>query len=256
MERPSPTEDHFLVWSVDRMTDWGIKPMCWALSDRGGQCDIRLPLIIFKPPDNVSISLVNHTGPVLEGLQYTLQCTVQGVAPVENLVVTFYRGQTALERIQSNSTKKTPETEIFTLNISPSKEDDGAEYWCEAMLELGPAGPRNPPVMGSRKLTATVLFGPEIDCSTKIAVKEGESLNCDVRGNPTPSVTWFRDGHVFALPTHLNMKHAGYYTVAAKGLREKNFTVEVEVLPGSGTANSCSRLFLLAILLIQTILWL
>lgn len=231
--------------------------MCWALSEQGGQCHIMLPLTVFKPPDNVSISLLNHTGPMLEGHRYTLQCTVQDVAPVENLRVTFYRGQTALNQTQSsNNTKKNPVTEILTLDITPSEEEDEAEYWCEATLELGPEGPQHPPVVRSQMLTTMVLFGPQIACPPKLQVREGESLSCEVRGNPPPSVTWFRDGQVVALPSHSSRKHAGRYTVSAKGLEQKNFTVEVEVLPGSGTANSCNKYFLMAFLLIQNIHWL
>ncbi|XP_076584496.1 intercellular adhesion molecule 1-like [Chaetodon auriga] len=253
---PEVTMDCFLVWSVDRMSEWSIKPMCYALSEQGGQCHINLPLTVYKPPDNVSISFVNHTGPMLEGHQYTLQCTVQDVAPVENLIVTFYKGQTALgpQQSKNNTKQKTPVTEIFTLNITPSKEDDGVQYWCEAKLELGPEGPRLPPVVMSPELNASILFGPQLVCPTKLQVREGESLSCEVRGNPQPLVTWFRDGQVVALPTRSSRKHAGKYTVLAKGLLEqKNFTVEVEVLDGSGTTNSCDRHVLMALLLIQMI---
>ncbi|XP_060910602.1 hemicentin-2-like [Labrus mixtus] len=255
MKAPESTHHHFLVWSVDRMTEWGIKPTCWVASDQTGQCELKLPLIVFKPPDNVSISFVNHTGPMLEGHQYTLQCIVQDVAPVEHLTVTFYKGATELAPLQSINTNTTPVTEIFTLNITPTKDDDGVLYWCKATLELGPAGPRHPPVVRSQKLTATVLYGPQIICPTKLQVRQGESLSCEVKGNPKPSVTWFRDGQVFALPNHSSRQHDGHYTVSAKGLGQKNFTVEVEVIPDSGTANSCNRLFLLAILLLQTIIW-
>ncbi|XP_031144979.1 hemicentin-1-like [Sander lucioperca] len=251
---PTLSMGPFVVWSVDSMTEWNEKPMCYALSEQGGQCHINLPLTVYKPPDIVSINFVNHTGPMLEGHQYTLQCTVQNVAPVENLVVTFYRGQTALGQLQSNNTEKEPVTEIFSLNITPSKEDDGVQYWCEAKLELGPAGIKHPPMERSEKLTATVLVGPQLMCPTKLRVREGESLSCEVRGNPPPLVTWFRDGQVVALPTNFSRKDAGKYTVSAKGLfGQNNFTVEVEVLAGSGTTISCNIHFLLAGLLIQMI---
>ncbi|XP_034755363.1 vascular cell adhesion protein 1-like [Etheostoma cragini] len=251
---PKLSMNSFVVWSVDRMTEWNEKPACFALTNHGGQCHVNLPLTVYKPPDSVSFSFVNQTGPMFEGHQYTLQCTVEDVAPVENLIVTFYRGQTALGKPQSiNNTEKKPVTEDFTLNITPSKEDDGVQYWCEAKLELGPAGIQDPPVVRSEKLTAHVLFGPQILCPTKLQVTEGEHLSCEVRGNPPPLVTWFREGQVVALPTNSARKDAGKYTVSAKGqFGLKNFTVEVEVLAGSGTTNSC-RHFLLACLLIQMI---
>ncbi|KAG8014602.1 hypothetical protein GBF38_003150, partial [Nibea albiflora] len=228
---------------VVRITNWTLEPMCYALSDLGGHCHIKLPLIVYKPPDNVSISFVNHTGPMFEGHQYTLQCTVHDVAPVENLTVTFYRGQTALGKVQlNNSTTKEPVTDIFTFNITPNKNDDGAQYWCEAELQLGSEGPGHPPVVKSHKITASVRFGPQLVCSPKLQVREGESLSCEVRGNPQPSVTWYRDGQVVALPTHSSRKHAGKYIVIAQGPHgQRNFTVEVEVLSGSGDTTHGDR---------------
>ncbi|KAM8879991.1 myelin-associated glycoprotein-like [Spinachia spinachia] len=248
----------FLVWHVDRVTDWDIRPICFALADTEGQCNIPLPMTVYKPPRDVSVSLGSHTGPMLEGHRYALQCTVEHVAPVERLRVTFYRGHTALGPPQSiSSSEKKPVTQIFTEDIRPGSEDDGAQYWCEAKLELGPNGPKLPPVVTSQNITAIVLFGPRLSCPTKLQVREGESLRCEVGGNPCPLVTWFRDGQVVALPTHSSRKDAGKYMVSATGrLGQRNFTVEVEVLPGRGNTNSCNKHFLLAILLIQTINWL
>ncbi|XP_063738987.1 hemicentin-1-like isoform X2 [Eleginops maclovinus] len=252
------TLDCSVVWSVDRMTEWSITPMCYAVSEVTGQCHKNLSLTVYKPPDNVSISFVNHAGPLSEGQQYTLQCEVQDVAPVKNLIVTFYRGQTVLGHMQSSiNTERKPVSEVFTLNITSTKEDDGLQFWCEAKLELGAEGPQQPPVVESEKLNATVLFGPQLVCPTKLQVKEGESLSCEARGNPQPSVTWFRHGHAVALPTNSSREHAGKYTVSAHSLLGETFlTVQVEVLTGEGTTNSCTRHFLLAVLLIWTINWL
>ncbi|XP_030292010.1 intercellular adhesion molecule 1-like [Sparus aurata] len=254
---PAYTMERFIVWTVN-MTVWSLTLQCFALLEQDGPCHIDVPVIVYKPPDNVSISLVNHTGAMLEDRRYTLQCSVEGVAPVENLTVTFYRGQKALGRPQSCSSRsKEPVTEIFALNFTTSSEDDGAEFWCEAELDLGPEGPQHPPVVKSQHITAAVHFGPQLGCPTKLQVREGEILNCEVRGNPQPRVTWFRDGQVVALPTSSSRQHAGKYTVLAIGpVERKNFTVEVEVLGGGGTANSCNGYFLLAVLMIQMINWL
>lgn len=100
---------------------------------------------------------MNHTGPALEGRQYTLQCNVQEVAPVENLTVTFYKGTSALSTQRVKSCVGTPVTEVFTLTIRPHRDDDGAQYWCEAKLMLGPDGPPHPPVVASEKITAAVF---------------------------------------------------------------------------------------------------
>ncbi|XP_062244912.1 hemicentin-1-like [Platichthys flesus] len=257
MPNPETTQGRFLVWSVDRMTKWSIEPSCYALSEEGGQCHIELPVIVYKPPDFVSISVADHSGPMLEGRVYTLQCEVQDVAPVGRLLVTFYKGPSALRQMQSNSTDKEPVTKVFTMDIIPSKEDNGAEYWCEAKLELGPDGPQHPPVVTSQKLEATILFGPNLVCPTKLQVREGQSLSCEVRGNPRPLVTWFRDGREVALPAHSTREHAGKYTAWTIGhLGQKNFTVEVEVLGGRGTINILNGYFLLGVVLIQMITWL
>lgn len=46
--RPNLTSQGFLVWSVEKMTDWTVKPVCFALSEQGGQCYSKLTLIVYS----------------------------------------------------------------------------------------------------------------------------------------------------------------------------------------------------------------
>ncbi|XP_026025222.1 intercellular adhesion molecule 2-like [Astatotilapia calliptera] len=149
-----------MFWTVDRLTEWGISLQCYYNNDAGNQCTSILNPTLYQLPESVSISFVNHTEMMFENQQYTLQCSVQNVAPVEKLNVTFYRGNTALGHLQSNSEQKKPVNKTFTLNITPRREDDGAQYWCESKLELRPAGPQRPPVVTSEKLPAIVHCEP------------------------------------------------------------------------------------------------
>ncbi|XP_026214892.1 intercellular adhesion molecule 1-like [Anabas testudineus] len=189
-------------WDVDSLTEWGIELMCfYSVKDTEVQCCSILPITVYRPPDSVSISINNHTGPMFEGRQYTLQCEVQNVAPVKNLSVTFYRGTTPLGQQQSfNNNNTKPVDEQYTFTITISKEDDGVQYWCEAELELGPEGPQPPPVVKSENITTTVHYKPHLKGESDprfINITEGEQLglDCSAVGNPSPSYTWTFPGN-------------------------------------------------------------
>lgn len=79
-----------------------------------------------------------------------------------------------------------------------------------------------------------VSVAPQLSCPVELKVTEGERFLCEVTGNPEPSVTWFKNGQIVVPPSHLNKKDAGNYTIQAKGLFPKNFTVEVKILPATG----------------------
>lgn len=102
----------------------------------------------------MSIRFINHTGPLFEGKQYILECSVQNVAPVQNLVVTFYKGQTVLKRDSIYEKEKKPKNLSFTWIVNSTKEDDGVQYRCDAKLELEITQPA--PLVTSQSITASV----------------------------------------------------------------------------------------------------
>ncbi|XP_038837988.1 vascular cell adhesion protein 1-like [Salvelinus namaycush] len=261
-----------LTWRVDSLTDWNIKPQCFEMSEEGGQCASVLNVTVYKLPDRVSIRYLSHSGPVVEGHQYSLHCVVQNIAPIEHLRVTFFKVSTNGEQTvlytqplnndiqQRNNGIREPVNESFSLQFSPTSVDDRAQLCCSAMLDLGPEGPQPPPLMESDRLNINVHFAPEFSCSAKLQVRAGEGLTCDVRGNPLPSVTWLRDGQVLTPPTHLSREDAGNYTLMALNrIGKANHTVEVEVLHGPaarGASCQAAGSATVAVLLLQLIHWL
>ncbi|XP_010779132.1 vascular cell adhesion protein 1-like isoform X2 [Notothenia coriiceps] len=233
-----------ITWTVNNMTEWINSTMCYYTNDTTNvQCCSVLPITVYKPPDNVSFS-VQPDEPMSEGRQYTLQCEVWDVAPVKNLTVTFYRGQTALGHTQSSNTDEKPVSEVFTWNITSTKEDDGVQFWCEAKLELGADGPQPPPVGKSENVTAAVHYKPQRE-APPIIITEGNrlTLNCSSVGNPPPSYTWTPpsritspfDGSVFIIES-ITRKDEGSYTCYVsnvKGSITVEFNVTVQGLPST-----------------------
>jgi len=94
---------------------------------------------------------------VVVGREYELQCEVQNVAPVQYLVLRWYRGQTEVYNHSfSELSPATPVQVSSTLLIVPNRADDGAQYRCEAELELGAEGPQPPPTVQSEVLKIAV----------------------------------------------------------------------------------------------------
>ncbi|KAM9376385.1 intercellular adhesion molecule 4-like [Pholidichthys leucotaenia] len=128
-----------VLWKVDRMTHWNTSAKCVQIIDGQVCCD-HLHVTLYQPPDNVCISLTNHTESMLKGHGYTLHCKVKRVAPVKNLTVQFYKGKTAISEQQHYDDTKTPVTKIFTQQIIPNEVDSAGQYWCGAKLALDSIG--------------------------------------------------------------------------------------------------------------------
>ena len=95
-----------------------------------------------EEPDSVSISQASHTGPMVEGTEYQLQCDIINIAPVRNLTVIWYKEHKAIHwQSYDNLTSVTPVNESSTLTVTPGRDDNGIQVYCETQMNLGPSGP-------------------------------------------------------------------------------------------------------------------
>ncbi|KAL2086510.1 hypothetical protein ACEWY4_017569 [Coilia grayii] len=191
-----------LVWNVSSVTDWSLNRgvQCFTSSD-DKQCITHLPITIYKNPDRVTARLIYHSGPLVEGEQYGLECKVQSVAPVSNLTVTWFRGDQEVEQ-QSDYTQFSIEgvqskdvTVRTNLTIRASREDHEASYSCAAKLDLNTAEPI--PDTRSKITQLEVLYKPRLfNTSGNVTIDAGGKLKltCSAKANPRPSYQWKRDG--------------------------------------------------------------
>lgn len=176
-------------WKVASLEDWTISPKCYINPSDIPQCSVTLPVTLYKQPDYVYISLLNHTGPVREGEKYQLQCEVKNVAPVQNLTVTWFKGSESIKSDHYNDLKRSPVNQSFILTVTPSRYE--AWFRCEAHLNLD-LGPKTSPMADN--LNLTVLFPPTFlhPEPETLNLKQGDeiTLNCTASGNPTPVYSW------------------------------------------------------------------
>ncbi|XP_048047267.1 muscle, skeletal receptor tyrosine-protein kinase-like isoform X2 [Megalobrama amblycephala] len=185
------SKDNLITWRVSNLREWDIEPFCYINPKVGDQCSSYLPVTVYKTPDSVSISPVNHIGPMMERNQYELQCDVLNVAPVQNLTVKWFKGQTLVDQTTFSGTIKTPVNKTATIMIRPDRSDDGVQYRCEAELDLGAEGPQPPPKVTSKPLSVEVYYKPKHSNSTEtINISKEVTLNCTVKANPAPTYTW------------------------------------------------------------------
>ncbi|XP_073713090.1 cell adhesion molecule 2-like [Misgurnus anguillicaudatus] len=188
------TKDKLITWRVSNLTKWDIRPQCYINYNRT-QCSIFLPITVYKTPDSVSINTVNHTGPMIEGSQYELQCDIMNVAPCKNLTVKWFKEETEVKTETFDNTTKSSVTATSTLNITANRSDNKAQYRCEAELELGADGPQPPPKVTSEPFKITVYFKPAINetkLPSTVSVIRGYpvQLVCEAEGNPPPKISW------------------------------------------------------------------
>ncbi|XP_067088825.1 intercellular adhesion molecule 5 [Osmerus mordax] len=227
----------WVMWTVESLEDWDTSPKCFINLKNGVQHVETLGVTLYQLPDVVSISPLNHTGPMVEGTEYQLQCDVLNVAPVRNLTVTWYKGNETIKTDSFSDQRKTPVNKSSILTITPSREDDGALYRCEAQLNLGPEGP-HPSAIDS-DFNLTVFYKPVIrKCPHSFAGKEHTfSLDmniCAADGNRRPHVQWYLQGRLLNSSKRLTRRNSGEYVFTATndhGTVNSTVNITVEYAP-------------------------
>lgn len=225
-----------LVWKIASLTNWtlsrGIK--CFSNSD-AKQCKSNLSITIYKHPTIVSIRALSDVNVFFERQLVQLECVVQDVAPFSHLKVKWFKGQEELT-LPTNITVEGNESENVTvtqkLELTAGREDHGAQYRCEAELEIEGLQPH--PIRTSQPLGISVFFAPMIKCPSKVEVRQNETLpNCTAEGNPLPEITWFKGHQHVDARLALSKTDGGRYTVTARNiLGDVNQTVDVEIWYG------------------------
>uniref|UniRef100_A0A8C7XGU8 Ig-like domain-containing protein n=1 Tax=Oryzias sinensis TaxID=183150 RepID=A0A8C7XGU8_9TELE len=247
-----------LTWTIESLTEWGIKPMCYLTLLNGETCIADLDVILYCKfpfyllinffamtckeslttsssssafPENISISSSSLNGVMTEGETHTFTCDIPNVAPGQNLTVRWYKDDEFIFENILNSPILEPTNETFFYPFLPGRQDNRAIFRCEAFMDLGPNGPQLN--VSSQDYSIEVLFGPDIRCSD-LTVQEGETLEgkCDVTGNPRPKVEWLKNGLPISLSIPLRRTDTGIYTVQAEGRVKANKTLQVSVFYG------------------------
>ncbi|XP_053085753.1 vascular cell adhesion protein 1 isoform X2 [Pangasianodon hypophthalmus] len=196
--QPQTDNETSVMWKVDSLTNWeeadGI--MCYFTAGNT-QCESNVTVTIYKRPDRVTLSSVSDEW--VEGNQTELRCEIENVGPGHKLSVRWSRADPKHNNAftQFNETSfpdlvnKTNNVSMtVNLTITPSREDDGVQYQCAAVLNVD-----QPPLnYTSQPLNVTVYYKPNITepLNEALSVTEGKPLmlTCSADGNPSPHYDW------------------------------------------------------------------
>lgn len=110
------------------------------------ECEQHNPITPVFPsaafPESIDIiSPAGSNGVMTLMEERNLTCRINNVAPVEYLVLKWFRNGKYFHNHTSASTNKKPRNLTSEIQIKATREDNGAVYRCEAHLDLEP-GPQ------------------------------------------------------------------------------------------------------------------
>ncbi|XP_073350907.1 hemicentin-1 [Pagrus major] len=224
-----------LTWTMEKVTDWEIAPQCFinpSQESQFTQCLMEPKIVLYKFPETISISTTGDLNGVIgENENFEITCGINDIAPVQNLSVRWYKGDTIVHTDTFNNPSKPPVNQSSVYNFKPSRKDNGVTFRCEAHMDLGPEGPQFN--VSSKEYQITVNFGPDLECSAP-ELLEGDTLEtlCSATGNPPPIVKWLKDGRQTNSTVPLKRDDKGNYTVQAEGFSYAEKDLQVNVVYG------------------------
>ncbi|XP_041959651.1 uncharacterized protein LOC121718632 [Alosa sapidissima] len=182
---------HQAVWEVSSLTNWSLAKgiTCYGIYVGYAECLAILSITIYKIPERVTLS---HSDPVLKGaenrLEFSLECDVKGVAPVENLTVIWFRGHTELGRSEFPQLYRSDDVTVrANLSIIASREDNKASYSCAAQLDLNTAEPIPDTRSNSVLLEDLYKYAREVS-GGDVRLTEGDTLKVNYTSDANPGV--------------------------------------------------------------------
>ncbi|XP_037399580.1 carcinoembryonic antigen-related cell adhesion molecule 5-like isoform X3 [Pygocentrus nattereri] len=189
-----------LVWTSPSLTKWevnGREMFCYLSVPNTEQCKRKVHLTLYKHPDSVKIS--SESSVWSEGQMMKLKCEIENVGPLQNLTVQWTRvdqnnnmTEMPYGSFRASGEERKNGNVTSTLNVSASRDEDGVQYQCTALLKLEQL--QQPQVGSSERLKLTVHYKPTITqlSNGTISLTQGDELvlNCSAHGNPSPQYSW------------------------------------------------------------------
>ncbi|XP_036420559.1 hemicentin-2-like isoform X2 [Colossoma macropomum] len=200
-----------VVWRSPGLTEWevnGRELFCFLtvnVAPNQDQCKKRVHLSLYKRPDSMKIS--SESSVWSEGHMMKLKCEIKNVGPLQSLTVQWTRvdqnkNRTVTEisygSFSSSGEERKSGNVTATLNVSASRDEDGVQYQCAALLKLEQL--QQPQVGTSEPLNITVHYRPTITQPSNgtVSVTTGNRLvlSCSAHGNPSPQYSWSSPGNM------------------------------------------------------------
>lgn len=217
-----------LEWTAP-VNKWSINASCFLNADPL-QCVERLNITVWKSPDEVQVSPKSN-GSMTEGEPYQLKCDISNVAPREKLQVKWYQDGKMIKEGRSDRFKApTPTNVTSVLDLTPEIAHNGVNFTCVAKLLLGL---EPDPESVSKPFTADVHYKPVLECPQTYSGKEGDlrldDVPCRARGNPEPTVRWFKDKWVNSTEPLTRRDSGTYFARFANSIGDTNATIDISV---------------------------